>query len=193
MSLKSNVITVNGYSIHPHVSENRRGSYGYVVDARRLSDGKEFVMKFFGYTKQKPDIAYILREIDNLQILKTLTGVAHIETIFNDSIEGYISRAIPKLHRRVYPIIVMEKLHGGELFETILSKQDHGEKFSEHEAAIIFKTFITALEKIHNEKNMIVVDLKSENLVFADNKNYNSIKVIDFGRYIVIYHIMQFC
>ena len=45
----------------------------------------------------------------------------------------------------------MEKLAGGELFESILSKQDHGEKFSEYEAAIIFKTFMIALDKIHNE------------------------------------------
>ena len=175
------VITSNGFSIYPQVSENRKGSYGVVVDAVRLSDGKEFVMKFFGYTKQKPDVAYILREVDNLQMLRSESGVAHIETVFNDTIEGIISQTIPKLHRRIYPVIVMEKLKGGELFESILSKQDQGDKFSEYDAAIIFKTFITALDKIHTEKNMIVVDLKSENLVFADNKNYNSIKVIDFG------------
>lgn len=183
MSLNNNrvVITIDGFYIYPQVSENRKGSYGVVVDAVRISDRKEFVMKFFGYTKQKPDISYILREIDNLQILKNSPGVAHIETVLNDNIEGYISQTIPKLHRRVYPVIVMEKLCGNELFESILAKQDHDDKFSEFEAAIIFKTFILALDKIHNEKNMIIVDLKSENLVFSDNTNYTSIKVIDFG------------
>lgn len=182
------VVYVNGFSIHPVVNENRKGSYGIVVDAVRLSDGKEFVMKLFGYTKNKPDISYILREIDNLQVLNSVPGVAHIETIFNDSVDGYISKTVPKLYKRIYPIIVMERLKGGELFERILSKDSQNESFSETDAALIFKTFITALDQIHTEKNMINIDLKSENLVFSNPSDYESIKIIDFGMAVSLYN-----
>ncbi len=47
-----------------------KGAYGLVCRGIRISDGKVFAMKFFGYTQHDPDISWILREIDNLRALK---------------------------------------------------------------------------------------------------------------------------
>jgi hypothetical protein len=69
-------------------------------------------MKFFGYTKNKPDISWILREIDNLKALEGIKGVAQIEATFMDSGPGYIAGLMPKKHHGRYPVIVMEKLSG---------------------------------------------------------------------------------
>ena len=62
-------------SIRDQLDRSSQGSYGVVVDATRKSDGKYFVMKFFGYTKNKPDISWILREIDNLRALEAIEGI----------------------------------------------------------------------------------------------------------------------
>ena len=66
--------SINDFEIRTKRSRSSQGSYGVVVDAIRLADGKEFVMKFFGYTKNKPDISWILREIDNLRALEGIQG-----------------------------------------------------------------------------------------------------------------------
>ena len=138
------------------------GAYGVVINAIRKVDNKNFVMKFFGYTINKPDTSWILREIDNMRSLKGIHGVVQIEATFTDTAEGYLKN---KKYKRRYPIIVMEKLSGGDLFDKIVLKN----YFSEYDASIIFKTFIKALYDIHNDRNMINIDLKTENLVFTGN------------------------
>ena len=104
--------SIHNFDIRNQLNRSSQGSYGVVVDAIRKSDGKNFVMKFFGYTKNKPDISWILREIDNLRALDAIEGVAQIEATFTDSADGYISKMIPKIYKKKYPIIVMEKLSG---------------------------------------------------------------------------------
>lgn len=104
------------------------GSYGVVMNAIRKSDGLEVAMKFFGYTKLVPDTYWILREIHTLQGLVDINGVARLITTLNDSREGLlkVSHGLRKRHDRIYPVIVMEKLSGGDLFDRIMR-----EKFSE--------------------------------------------------------------
>ena len=72
--------SINDFEIQSQLNANSQGSYGVVVNAVRKSDRKEFVMKFFGYTKNKPDISWILREIDNL---RALVGIEGNNLIFN--------------------------------------------------------------------------------------------------------------
>ena len=104
--------SIRDFEIQAKLNGTSQGSYGVVVNAIRISDKKQFVMKFFGYTKNKPDISWILREIDNLRALEGIRGVAQIEASFTDSAQGYISHMIQKKFKRRYPVIVMEKLAG---------------------------------------------------------------------------------
>eukprot|EP01038_Epipyxis_sp_PR26KG_P012097 gene12097-16189_t len=181
----------DSYYIGGLLSSNSFGSYGVVVNAiryRENGDEKEVVMKFFGYTYCEPAIAWIDCEINNLTILQDLEGVCRFETAFEDSLEGYISNipAIPDDIRRKkflkkYPVIVMEKLRGGELLDRI-----NNESFSEAKAIKIFKTFIETLQKMHDEKNMVHCDLKVENLVFPNATDLDNVKIIDFGQSIIL-------
>ena len=41
----------------------QEGGYGKVYSATRKSDGKKVAMKFFGYTRQKPDVEEIRKEV----------------------------------------------------------------------------------------------------------------------------------
>jgi serine/threonine protein kinase len=41
----------------------QEGGYGKVYAATRKSDGKKVAMKFFGYTRQKPDVEEIRKEV----------------------------------------------------------------------------------------------------------------------------------
>ena len=88
------------------------GSYGLIFSAKRKSDGQEFVMKFFGYTQEKPQLSWILHEIDNMRALKGVQGVVQIEDSFLDTLEGYVSGIRRKYFKRRYPVIVMERLSG---------------------------------------------------------------------------------
>jgi serine/threonine protein kinase len=167
----------HGYDIKEMHSEYSHGAYGLVMNAEK--NGKEFVTKFFGYTNQQPDTDWILREIDNLTHLVGIEGVVQIEDTFNDTADGMLPNSYQKNNKsrgKVYPVIVLEKLSGGTLYERITSQ----DTFSERDASVIFKSFITALRDIHYDRNMINCDLKAENLVFKSKDN-SVVKIIDFG------------
>lgn len=57
--------------------------------------------------------------------------------------------------------LILEYLHGGELFERI--KQ--AGSYNERDAAIIMKSLLEALVTMH-QKNIVHRDLKPENLLF---------------------------
>ena len=56
--------------------------------AKRKSDGKNVAMKFFGYTKAKPDISEINREIGLMIKLDRVKGVCQLVGIFDDTAAG---------------------------------------------------------------------------------------------------------
>lgn len=66
---------------------NSQGSHGVIVNAVRNADGKQFVMKFFGYTRNKPDVSWIIREIDNLKALDGIQGKKSIHHFNQNNLE----------------------------------------------------------------------------------------------------------
>ena len=73
--------------------------------------------------------------------------------------------------------LVMELMTGGELFDTILEK----EQFSEREAAETVRPIIDAINYCHS-LNIIHRDIKPENLLFSTKvPSTRVIKVSDFG------------
>jgi serine/threonine protein kinase len=167
----------HGFVIKEKHSKHSEGAYGLVMNVDR--DDKEYVGKFFGYTIGNPDTNWILREIDNLTHLKGIEGAVQIEATFMDTRAGLLPHPHRKQERylnQVYPVIILEKLSGGILFERITSMTS----FSEQDACIIFKSFMTALQDIHTKRNMINCDLKADNLVFK-SLHSSVVKIIDFG------------
>ena len=78
-----------------------------------------------------------------------------------------------------YIYLIMEECSGGELFDRIYDRISKKNLFTEKEAAIIFKQFMSAVCHCHSIK-ICHRDLKPENLLFL-NKNFDCLKVIDFG------------
>ena len=71
----------------------------------------------------------------------------------------------------------MELMHGGELFDQILEK----EQFSEIEARDALKAIIDAIQHCH-QKDICHRDIKPENLLLASkDKSISSLKIADFG------------
>jgi hypothetical protein len=80
--MKKKYKSIRDFEIQAKVNGSSQGSYGVVVNAIRVVDRKEFAMKFFGYTKNKPDVSWILREIDNLRALEGINGKIRQNYIF---------------------------------------------------------------------------------------------------------------
>jgi calcium-dependent protein kinase len=72
--------------------------------------------------------------------------------------------------------IVTEHIQGGELFDEIIAKG----KFNERDAAVLLKQLLSCVCYCH-EHNIVHRDLKPENVLLEASKEFDQIKVIDFG------------
>jgi serine/threonine protein kinase/Ca2+-binding EF-hand superfamily protein len=155
--------------------EIARGGCGVVHGAIQKSTGQELALKFFGYTRNPPRIQWIEKEIRYLATVKSCPNAVQILGVFTDEPSGFLPR---KIHQRSFPVIVMERLKGEDVFYRIVSTG----KFSERNASEIFRSFITTVHHLHNEMGLINCDLKAENVVFQsrDTDDFR-IKIIDFG------------
>jgi len=76
--------------------------------------------------------------------------------------------------------IVQEICKGGELFEEILARG----KFTEKDAALLIKQVLSCINYCH-ANNIVHRDLKPENILLESNKEFDQIKIIDFGTSLV--------
>ena len=77
-----------------------------------------------------------------------------------------------------YVHIVMEYLKGYDLYKVIALKNYNG--FDEKNMCEIIYQLLKALAFIHSQ-NIIHRDIKPENMLFANKKDYSTLKLIDFG------------
>ena len=77
-----------------------------------------------------------------------------------------------------YVHIVMEYLKGYDLYKIITLKKYTG--FDEKDMCEIIQQLLKALSFIHSQ-NIIHRDIKPENILFANKRNYSTLKLIDFG------------
>lgn len=76
--------------------------------------------------------------------------------------------------------LVTEICKGGELFDEVLARG----KFSERDAAVLVKQVLSCVNYCH-KNNIVHRDLKPENILLEQNKEFDQIKMIDFGTSLV--------
>jgi len=76
--------------------------------------------------------------------------------------------------------LVTEICKGGELFDEILQRG----KFSERDGAVLMKQVLSCINYCH-QNNIVHRDLKPENILLEQNKEFDAIKIIDFGTSLV--------
>jgi len=76
--------------------------------------------------------------------------------------------------------LVTEICKGGELFDEVLSRG----KFSERDASVLIKQVLSCVNYCH-KNNIVHRDLKPENILLEQNKEFDQIKMIDFGTSLV--------
>lgn len=85
IATSSRRVNVDDFTLGDFMQE---GGWGKVFAATRNRDGKKVAMKFFGYTKAKPDVSEINREIGLMIKLDRVHGVCQLVGIFDDTPTG---------------------------------------------------------------------------------------------------------
>ena len=73
-------------------------------------------------------------------------------------------------------IIITEYCKGGELFDEIIARN----KFREGDAAFLMKQILSVVNYIHT-KGIAHRDIKPENILLEESKDFETIKLVDFG------------
>lgn len=102
-------------------------------------------IQFFGYTTRRAKLRDIDAEIDLMLSLRGIEGMVQMEGVFMDTLDGCIPG---KTMMTPFPVIIMELLEGGELFERIADRQT----FSENNIAKIFKGIVLAMDSMHKRR-----------------------------------------
>lgn len=103
-------------------------------------------MQFFGYTGRNPKIKEINAEIELMKNLEGIDGMVQMHGVFMDTAAGIIPGKL--VTASSLPVIIMELLEGGELFERIADR----ETFSENNIAKIFKGIVLAMDSMHERR-----------------------------------------
>jgi serine/threonine protein kinase len=128
------------YKIENYVAS---GGEGRVYAATYLPENKAVALKFFGYEAKTPDLDSILNEIRIMKDLSGIDGVVQFHGIFMDTVTGVQAG---KKYRKPFPVIVMEILSGGELFDRIQIRSEMTEQI----LANLFRNVVETMQQMHN-------------------------------------------
>jgi serine/threonine protein kinase len=123
----------------------QEGGQGKVYVGRENKTSKLFALKFFGYVARHPKLSEIDAEIDLMKDLDGIEGMVQMTGVFMDTQMGRLPN---KVVHNEFPVIAMELLEGGELFERIADRQT----FSENNIAKIFKGIVLAMDSMHQRR-----------------------------------------
>mmetsp|Transcript_22186 Transcript_22186/g.32284 ORF Transcript_22186/g.32284 Transcript_22186/m.32284 type:complete len:633 (+) Transcript_22186:58-1956(+) len=164
------VLDPDDYEIEKYIAE---GGMGVVYSAIQKNKNHKVAFKFFGYNETKVILEDIYREIDILSKVAGIDGMVQLYGVFMDSSSGY---AEYKNDHTSYPVICMELLEGGDMFDRIQERKTVSEKY----IANIFRGIVVALNGLH-ERRFLHRDLKLENLMLVSLEDNSPVKIIDVG------------
>ena len=136
------MLRADDYKIDKYIAE---GGMGVVYSATQKSDGGKVALKFFGYNETKVIVEDIYREIEILSKVAGIEGIVQLYGVFMDSSSGY---AEYKIDHSSYPVICMELLEGGDMFDRIQERKTVSEKY----IANIFRGIVIALNGLHKRR-----------------------------------------
>jgi serine/threonine protein kinase len=160
----------NNYLLCSYISEGAIGQV-YAVYDKILE--KKYAIKLFGYTEKLINVQEIYREIQIFHDINGIPGVVEFYGIFYDTIDGIAPNKVEKIS---YPVICMELLEGGDMFDRIQETKTVSEKY----IASIFRDVINAINGMH-QRGFLHRDLKLENIMLTSNEKAAQAKIIDFG------------
>eukprot|EP01084_Bolivina_argentea_P109213 195185_1 len=145
------------------------GQFGITYRCEEKKSSKRFAVKLLNKNRfyriphnYRP--RYLRAMHDEIDILSTLShpNIIKLDSVYEDKSTLYI---------------VMEECKGGELFQRIVEKG----QYTEHDAAVVVKQILSALQYMHQENNIVHCDLKPDNILFLNKNDDSSVKIIDFG------------
>jgi serine/threonine protein kinase len=148
------------------------GGVGIVYSAQHLITKQLVALKFFGYVQKPVNLQDLFRELELFAAVSGLEGVVQLHGVGVDSPRGYLTeqqrpQQKKQYHQKVseqvrYPVICMDLLEGGDLFDLIQATKFISERFI---SRIIFD-IIYALDGLH-QRGYLHCDLKLENVMFT--------------------------
>lgn len=170
-SLSIPYINLEDYEILTHLAS---GGIGIVYSAQHKTTKQYIALKFFGYVPKRVNLMELYHEFELFAAVNNLNGVVQLYGYGVDPPNGYIQNKIYKIS---YPIICMEYLQGGDLFDRIQSYPI----ISENDIVMIIRNLINSLSGLH-QKGYVHGDIKLENIMFTSSqKDDFHVKFIDFG------------
>ena len=141
------------------------GAFGEVRVCVHRESGSQRAVKVLRKSHMDDDEKKMLfNEINNLKDLDH-PNILKMYEFFEDEKRYYIVTDICK---------------GGELFDEIVARG----KFSERDAAMLMKQVLSCINYCHSN-HIVHRDLKPENILLEQNKEFDQIKIIDFGTSLV--------
>mmetsp|Transcript_3907 Transcript_3907/g.2891 ORF Transcript_3907/g.2891 Transcript_3907/m.2891 type:complete len:235 (-) Transcript_3907:477-1181(-) len=139
-----------------------KGNFAKVYEATKYSTREKFALKTIDKATLVQSERNFMSLLQEVQLLRKLSheNIILLHEVFESQ---------NNIH------LVLEYLHGGELFERIKKNGT----YNETEASVIMRCILRALVAMHS-KNIVHRDLKPENLLFQ-NENIDSLKIVDFG------------
>jgi len=154
------------YSQYDILKEIGSGGFSRVYKAQSKENDEIVAVKVVGLGEDDDEMKRIVK--NEIRVMKAITDMTNFKANFVQFVD--------ELHEPNRICIIMEYLHGGELFDRIIARK----QYSENDACAVMKTLIRALDSLH-KKGIVHRDLKPENIVYADESETSDIKIMDFG------------
>ncbi|CAB9501553.1 MAP kinase-activated protein kinase 2 (Fragment) [Seminavis robusta] len=137
------------------------GGFGEVYACVDKQTGEPRAVKVVGKHAKKEDNDKVIAEFD---IVKNLDhpNILKLYALFESETHFFL---------------VTDIYAGGELYDEL---EEFG-RFNEDDAALLMNNVLSCLNYCHKNKRLAHRDLKPENILLEENKNFEDLKIIDFG------------